>query len=218
MKQRLFAAVISALVFVAGIVAGMWMERHRPLPPPPLPLGSEFIHGAPGRGGPYAWRNHPVNRAELIAQVQSLRPQLEAFQARMKAIDDEFDRGISQVLSPEERLHRAAKLKRHADESWSSKENGPALTDTQIISLLRDQPARTILWDVVIPFRLDYFTREYHLDDVQREKVRTLLKERRERVLELVDSSPPPSVMLGRLAPLIQRLAPPASPKAEPAP
>jgi hypothetical protein len=205
MKQRLFVALTSVLFFMAGIVGGMWIERHRPLPPPPLGLGSEFFHGKPGSDY-FPGRNHPFDRAELIARVQSIQPQLEAFQAQMKQIDAEFDREIDPVLTPEQRTQRAEHLKRHASGNQWPKENGPRLTDAEIIDLLRERPARTILWDVVIPFRLDFLVREYHLDDAQREKVRTLLKERRDKILELVDRSPPPSVMLGRLAPLMQRL------------
>ena len=58
--------------------------------------------------------------------------------------------------------------------------------------------------------RLDSLTRDYQLDDTQREIVRALLKERREKVIALIDSSPPPSVSLIRLAPFVQRLAQPA--------
>jgi len=209
MKQRFFVAVTTVLVFMAGLAAGIWIERHRPLPPPPLPLGIEFSHGP--EGSHLAWHERPLSRAELIARVQAIRPQLEAYQARMKEIDDAFDRGIDSILTPEQRTHRVENLKRRDTMRGWPKEEGPPLTDAEIVNLLRDRPARTILWDVVIPFRLDFLTREYHLDDAQREKVRVLLTERREKILELVDRSPPPSVMLSRLAPLMQRLTAPAS-------
>jgi hypothetical protein len=35
---------------------------------------------------------------------------------------------------------------------------------------------------------------------------------RREKFIELVDNAPPPSLMLSRLAPVAQRLGPPAKP------
>jgi hypothetical protein len=64
---------------------------------------------------------------------------------------------------------------------------------------------------MVVGIRLDSLTQYYHLDDAQREKVRSLLKDRRDKVIALIDSSPAPSVSLLRLAPYVQRLANPAS-------
>jgi len=39
---------------------------------------------------------------------------------------------------------------------------------------------------------------------------------RREKFIELVDSAPPPSLMLSRLAPFAERLGTPAKPEAAP--
>jgi hypothetical protein len=52
-------------------------------------------------------------------------------------------------------------------------------------------------------------SREYKLDDNQKTRTNDLLKQRRTLVLTLIDSSPPPSVQLMRLAPYIQRIAKP---------
>ena len=43
----------------------------------------------------------------------------------------------------------------------------------------------------------------------QKEKARGILVQRRDKFLALVDSSPPPSLTLSRLAPLAQRLGEP---------
>ena len=59
---------------------------------------------------------------------------------------------------------------------------------------------------------LERFTNELKLDDTQRDKVRDLLRVRREKFIELVDSAPPPTMMLSRIAPLAQRLGNPATP------
>jgi hypothetical protein len=60
-------------------------------------------------------------------------------------------------------------------------------------------------------------TTELKLDDAQREKVRDFLRVRREKFIELADGSPPLSLMLSRLAPVVQRLREPAAPSAAPA-
>jgi hypothetical protein len=59
---------------------------------------------------------------------------------------------------------------------------------------------------------LDRMATELNLDEAQRDKVRDLLRVRREKFIELVDSVPPPSLMLSRLAPMAQRLSQPVKP------
>jgi hypothetical protein len=53
-------------------------------------------------------------------------------------------------------------------------------------------------------------TNDMKLDEAQSGKVKDLLHVRREKFMELVDSSPPLSMTLSRLAPLAQRLGVPA--------
>ena len=126
----------------------------------------------------------------------------------MDAIDAQFEKDLDPILTPEERIHHAERLKRHRD-GREQKDDGRPLSDDRIAYILQEQPAQTFLWEVIIPLRLDALTRDYKLDEDQREKVRALLKVRRDKLLELVDSSPPPSVRLSRLIPLVQRLGQP---------
>jgi hypothetical protein len=211
MRQRVIIALATVLVFAAGFFSGLWTERHRPLPRPPLGWGGEFNRPRGWMEGPASWhREHPFNRAALIAQVRELRPQLEAFKARMRQIDAQFERDFDKILTPDQRALREGHLKRRSlQESREESGAGAPLTDDQVLDTLREQPVRTILWDVVIPLRLDFLTRTCKLDDAQRESLRGLLKERRDRILELIDSSPPPSVMLSRIATMVRQIAPP---------
>jgi hypothetical protein len=64
---------------------------------------------------------------------------------------------------------------------------------------------------------LERMSMDLKLDDAQRAKVKDFLRVRREKFIELVDSVPPPSLLLSRLAPVAQRLGSPP-PKAESAP
>jgi hypothetical protein len=52
----------------------------------------------------------------------------------------------------------------------------------------------------------DSLVKELKLDAEQQTKARELLKQRREKFLAIVDSTPPPSILLSRLAPAVQRL------------
>ena len=208
MRQRLFIAVLTVVAFGLGFGAGLWKEQHQPLPPPAGPLGSEFAHWRPHSppGSPHG--EPPVDRAELLKQAEAIRPQLDAFRAKMNEIDDGFNRSLDEVLNAEQRTQHDENLKR-LRERRERQAGDRTLSADKVSMMLMEQSSRTILWDVVIPLRLDYLTKEYKLDEGQREKARQLLKDRREKVLQLVDSSPPPSVLLSRLAPWMHRLAHP---------
>jgi hypothetical protein len=215
MRDRFLAALLTLAVFAAGFGAGLWAERHRPFPAPPGPFMGEF--GArPGRaphGGP------PVNRAELSEQIEKLRPEMESFKARITEIYAQFDRDIEPILTPEQRESYAKRFQAHRGFGPPPEivpDDSKTLTDDQIEQLLQ-RPFRTLAYFVVIPMTLERMTSDLKLDEAQKDKVRDLLRVRREKFVELVDSAPPPSLMLSRLAPLAQRLGTPAKPAGEPA-
>lgn len=207
MRDRVLAALLTLAVFATGFGAGMWAERHRPLPAPPGAFMGEF---APPRHGPRT--APPANRAQLLEQIEAIRPQMDAFRTRIAEIYNQFDRDIVTVLTPEQQALYEKKFR-------SQRTFGPppeiARTDTPLtddqIDLLLQRPFRTLAYFVVLPMTLDRMSTELKLDEAQREKVRDFLRVRREKFIELVDSSPPLSLALSRLAPIAQRLAQPAA-------
>jgi hypothetical protein len=212
MTQRLLALLVTLLVVAAGFGAGVIYERQRPVPPPPGFFLGEFGGGTrPGQAG------GPINRAQLAAELSRLGPDIETFRARAMEIDAEFDRDLELMLTPEQRVSHDEWLKRReADRqgSRSAAESSAPLTDDQIAQLLQ-RPMHALLATIVLPMRLDQLNHDLKFDPVQRAKVRDLLRVRREKFLELIDSSPPPSVMLSRLAPMAQRLGRGAPPPAK---
>jgi Spy/CpxP family protein refolding chaperone len=215
MKQRLIVALFTIVVFCAGYYAGVWSDQKRPLPPPPASVGGEFVRAR--QTETQLWRDRPINRAELIKEVESLKPQLDEFRSRLAGFDAEFWRDFGQLLTPEQRSMYEQHSKKKGQSGPS--ESGPPLTDDELENLRYELPAHDLLTYVVVGIRLDSLTQVYRLDDAQREKVRSLLKDRRDKVIALIDSSPSPSVSLLRLAPVVQRLASPASsPQPPPAP
>ncbi len=211
MMQRLFIAILTVLILGAGFLAGVWYERQRPLPGPPSPLMAE-LGGTAGRPGP---ENRPpappaINRAKLAAEIERLRPQIDDFKRRMDEIDASFDRDFLRLLSPEQNEKQATWQKRRL--ATSAKADPPAttqpLTDDEIIKL-QERPLYYLMSRVIVAMRLESFTHDLKLDADQQAKTRELLRQRREKFLVLLDSSPPPSLMLSRLAPLAQRLAEP---------
>ncbi|MGA2016575.1 MAG: hypothetical protein ABSH26_06430 [Opitutaceae bacterium] len=214
MRDRVLAALLTALVFGIGFGAGMWAERHRPFPPPPGPFMGEFDarHGWVARATP------PINRAQLMEQIDAIRPQMEAFRTRVGEIYAEFDRDIATVLTPEQREEYERRFRSQRGLLGPAESPAPdkPLSDEQIERLLQ-RPFRTLAFFVVLPMTLDRMTSELKLDEAQRGKVNDLLHVRREKFIELVDNSPPLSLMLSRLAPIAQRLAEPGKAGGAPA-
>jgi hypothetical protein len=211
MRDRILAALLTLAVFATGFVAGTWAERHRPLPPPPGGFMGEFG----SRGGPNGHLAQPVNRAELRERIDKIRPQMDAFRARINEIYDQFDRDMATVLSPEQQVAYEKKFRSHRGLGGSipgAAESEKPLSDDEIEQLLQ-RPFRTLAYFVVLPMTLERMNNDLKLDEAQRDKVRDFLRARREKFIELVDSAPPPSLMLSRLAPVAQRLAEPTPSK-----
>ena len=209
MRDRALAILLTLAVFSAGLGAGLWAERHRPLPPPPGSLMGEF-GDRPGQGRAQVRREKPpINRAELSEQLARLKPEMEAFASRVNEIYQQFDREMEDVLKPEQRAVYAKKFRDHRGRSGVP-DAGP-LTDDQI-DQLEQRPFRMLAYFVVIPMTLERMANELKLDEVQRGRVKDLLRVRREKFIELMDNSPPPSLALSRLAPVAQRLSMPAAP------
>jgi hypothetical protein len=214
MKDRVLAVLLTLAVFAIGFAAGLWVERHRPFPGPPGAFMGEF--GA--RQGQGQRTAPPVNRAQLLEQIDRLRPEMDSFRDRVTEIYSQFDRDIDPVLTGEQKDLYEKKFRSHR--GFGSPTGGPGddqpLSDEQIEQLLQ-RPFRTLAYFVVIPMTLERLTTELKLNDAQRDKVKDFLRVRREKFIELVDSAPPPSLMLSRLAPVAQRLVAPQKPAAAPA-
>jgi hypothetical protein len=219
MRDKVLTVLVSLALFAMGFVAGLWAERHRSIPPPPGAFMGEFgPHSGPMGSGPRGQHTPPpLNRAQVVDQINRLRPEIEAFTARINEIYAQFDRDLDPILNPDQ--------KKAYDEQFRARRNvGPPpemlkdprpLSDEQVFDLMQ-RPMRTLAYFVVLPMTLDRMNSVLKLDEVQQGKVRDLLRVRREKFLELVDSAPPPSLNLSRLAPFAQRLVEPkGAPSAE---
>lgn len=206
MRDRLLAALLTLAVFAVGFGAGTWAERHRPFPAPPAAFMGEF--GAKRSPAPPA-QNPPINRAQLLEQIEKIRPEIDSFRERTNEIYAGFDRDMLTVLTPEQDATYLKKFRtQHVPQPQDEEK---PLSDEEIERLLQ-RPYRTLAFFVVLPMTLDRMTTELKLDDAQRDKVKDFLRVRREKFIELVDSVSPPSLMLSRLAPVAQRLNQPVKP------
>lgn len=216
MRSRVLIALLTIAVFGAGYFGGTWIERSRcPVPAAPALLGEMTMQKEPLTTAKSKPVENPPNVAKLVTQLEKLRPEMENFRARMEQMDAQLDRELLAILRPEQ-LPLWEKLLKRRVEYREREEAGIAgrddlLTSEQIASL-QQRPLYKLLAVVVVPQRLDWLVNDLKLDEAQREQARIALHARRDKFLALVDASPPPSLMLSRLAPLAQRIGQPKKP------
>ena len=213
MRSRVFIALLTAIMFGAGYGARLWMERSRcEVPPPPALLGELSTHPRPAAAQPAAPAvQRPPIAAKLAAEIQRLRPEMEAFRTRMEEIDQVADREIVALLRPEQMPLWEKVLVRRV-EYREKEEKGitpDSLLTAEQIASLRQAPLYKLLAVVVVPQRVEWLANDLNLDAVQKEQAREILRVRRDKFLALVDSSPPPSLTLSRLLPLAKQLGEP---------
>jgi hypothetical protein len=169
----------------------------------PAPAAVNPRSGSSGRAA--------LNRAQLAAEIERLRPQIDGYRQRLEALDAEFDRELLIHLTPEQATTYTAAQKRRADRSAKGAAQAAAkhdpLTDDEI-EQLRQRSLFGVLWMIAPTMKQDSLIKDLKLTEAQQLKTRELLRARREKFLAIVDSTPPPSIMLSRLAPAAQRLAP----------
>lgn len=206
MTQRTFVALLTVLMFAAGYAVRMATDTGQHVPPPPASLTREFAAPVPDQ------KKREVDRAKLVGEIEKYRQQIEAYRAQVDEIFSDFDREFALILTPAQKEKFLANQKRWAEQEAKRKAETSLLTDDDI-NRARDRPLTDVYWMVTVTPRLDQLTREYGLDATQQTNVRALLTLRRNKFIALLDTMPPPSVRLSRLAPIIQRVVAPTKAK-----
>jgi hypothetical protein len=229
-KQRLPIVVFTAAVFGAGYGAHRWIASEPGVPPPPTTIGSEFTHG-PGastgttaantangaKAGARKEGDQPFDRTKLLSEIQKFSEQIKTYQKRLEELDAEFYRALDPLLTEPQRAKFVAMQKRWAERRAKgmaaiAAETAP-LSDEQIFRLQRN-PLMSVLSSVSLTMRYDSYNKELKFDEAQATKVRDLLRVRRDKFLDLIDSTPPPSITLSQLALHLDRIgAEPEKPK-----
>lgn len=206
MTQRVFVAVLTVLVFLAGYCARLWTEPRQPMPAAPADLAKEYAGVVKPAGGKKA--EQQLDRAKLVAEIHKLRPQIEAYSARVDEINAEFDREFVLLLTPEQREKFVANRKKWAERDAKRLADRAPLSDEDI-QRAKERPLTWIYWQVTLTPMLESLTKDYKLDATQQTGARALLALRRNKFLALFDSTPHPNIRLSRLAPLIERVMAP---------
>lgn len=198
MKKVLLTIVGTAAIFGAGVFAGMWMQRTQPVPAPPIGLMGE-IRDVPLSGT--AITPKPTNE-NVNEQIERMKPYIEEFKHKLEPIKAEFRDQLDAVLTPEQR----EKLKALNEKNAAA--NTPDPSGKAARSRRSHDGLDSLFPIVIVPNTLEKLTTELKLTPEQQATVQALLLKRRAKFLELVDTSPPPSLQLGRIAPQITKPAP----------
>ena len=212
MKQRVLFFLLAAVLVAGGFGAGLWTERHRPVPAPPAKPMAELTAAARiAPATPLRPAAKPiVNRAQLAKMIEQMGPQIEAYRAQVGEIDNDYERRFAELLSPAQRTTLAAKQQKNAESrakySALNQPDGPPLTDEEVLRL-QQRPLYAMMDYLRVTGQVERAVRDYKLDEIQQARARDLLLGRREKFLGLLEKTPPPSLVLSRLAPVAQRLA-----------
>ena len=201
MKQFLLVALMTVVGFLAGYEGRSWQEHHAHIPPPPMPfLGDLGIMRQQGRG--------PLNRAQIVSDIEKFGPQIEQYNKQLTALDAQFDKDLDAVLTPEQRkVGEEAKKHRDAERAARFAPDVSKPLSDEMIARLSARPFHSIIATCILPIRFDDLNKTYKFDEAQSAKVLDLLKVRREKFLALIDSQPPPSIYLSRIAQDVTRIS-----------
>jgi hypothetical protein len=232
MRTPLALVLLTTAGFGIGLGAGYQMARTCKPMPPPASVFSEFRDIT--RAGPSLASSRPDLWREINAELEKLRPEMEAFRKKLQAIDGEFNAGFASILQPEQR-QKLADLQRRRDPGREAgkgreppkepaKEPAPPVKPVAATTTAAEpakngppapkgeRPPRMIYeWDglvsslVFVPLTAEKFTQQLGLDASQQARLRELLFVRRTRFLELADATPPPSMQLLRISEIIRK-------------
>jgi seryl-tRNA synthetase len=208
MTQRVFVALLTIGVFLAGYFARVWTDRREAVPAAPAALAKEYVRTDP-KSSAKTKSDSQLDRAKLVAEIKKLRPHIDAYSTQLDEIQAEFERELLHLLTVPQRDKFAANQKKKAERDAKRQADRTPLSDEDI-QRAKDRPLTSIYWYVVVTPHLEWMTKEYVLDANQQTQVRALLALRRNKFIALVDATQHPSIRLSKLAPLIERMGIPA--------
>ncbi|HTQ31280.1 MAG TPA: hypothetical protein VMI53_08725 [Opitutaceae bacterium] len=220
MKLRLLVATLTVLVFAIGFGAGVWTQRHRALLSPPIGLLGEIRNHS---FDVHLQLNDPAAVAKINAEIEQMKPDIEAFRQRLDVLNEVFRRDFEAILTADQRAQFEKMHKRYEDSLRAKRATSPLPTvqptsagGATLTLPFFNEPVEGMTSIIVVPLALDHLTDQLKLDDHQRAALRQLLLQRREKFLALIDATPPPSIRLNRLAPIINKFAGPPPPPPPP--
>jgi hypothetical protein len=195
MRERVQVVVLTMVVFVAGFLVGAWTQRARPVPPVPngpleefRPVGLRpFSPPPPPRLWMLGFRlGPPISPSEMTVRIRLLEPQIIEFRKRVAVIEDNFRNQFGPLLNSNQKRELA-----------DLNESMPATPGP--LPGCAGEAGNPFVPMIIYRPVLDHLSEILAMDPAQYNQFRTLLIERRIRLLTLVDQTPPPSFQLGRI-------------------
>lgn len=225
MKKVLLLILLTATAFAAGLAAGLWSVRHcSAVPRPPTSLFSEFWDVTrPGSTLQALVKSRPELACTVNCELEKLRPDIDAFRQKMRAIETDFRTQVDAMLRTDQQARFAALHKRHDPTRRLLKEStratpapqevasAPSAAPAQPTSPARDTKVTRMYFDsieaitaiVCTSYTLERYACALQLDATQKQQLLDLLHTRRDRFIQLVDTESPPSMKLGYIAEFI---------------
>ena len=193
MRGNVLVVLATVALFVAGLFVGVWTQRTRPVPPPPVGPMGEFgqahhpgFQAAPATGrapwfvgtGPGGHR--PVSPQEIRQQMAILMPQIADFQQKVDAIEQQFRTSFDAILTSDQKQKLDTITKRRASFPDPLPGCAPGMGPI-FVSMVIYRPT------------FEHLSEDLTLNDKQQHRLMDLLTDRRNKLLALVDATPPPS-------------------------
>jgi hypothetical protein len=198
MRDSLRVILITVALFLSGLLVGIWTQKVRPMPPPPFGPMSEFGgQSLPGFQGlalplPPWMRNSPnmppPSPEEIRKRMATLEPQFEAFRKNVDAIEQQFRSSFEAILDTEQK-HKFEDIKKRIANLPDPLPGCGPIMGPVFVSMVIYRPL------------LEHFTEDLGLDDKQQKQLKDLLIDRRNKLITLLDETPPPSFKLEKVMP-----------------
>lgn len=202
MNKTILFILTTAIGFAAGIFAGMWIRSNPPIPAPPAavldevkeaPLGSN--NAAPDT----AQNTLAVTDPRREAALRQIRAEMDEFMTKVREIKTTFREQTDTVLDEKQR---------EIVRRWRERPTPPSAPATPSAPSTNPRSARNFyegfestITIIMVPFSLERLDDDLKFTPAQKEAVHKILLDRRAKFLELVDTTPPPSFKLLKLAP-----------------
>ena len=195
MNKKLPYILTTLIGFIVGILAGVWVMRTPPISPPPASVLEELRDAPLGSTLP-ATATTDATTQEAYAKI---RAEMDDFRKKVDAIKTSLRDQMDPLLTPGQRdfVKRYRERPAPPPDSPASAQTFPATPRARNFYEGFDSTITIIM----VPYSLERLDANLHFTPAQKAAVRQLLIERRAKFLALVDTTPPPSFNLIKLAP-----------------
>lgn len=202
MKDQIKIAVITVLIFVSGVLTGIWTQHTKTPPPPPFGRLPEFGGSPlerPAERRPFNAKPGkrdfmpPRDMKEMREKMEKLKPKMEEFKKKFETIKEKNKTKIIEILNKEQKA-KFDEIQAKRDQMISQAQDGKPRIGFGKAGISPMVEHFEFLSTIIYKPLLERLTQDLKLDDMQKKSVDAVLLQRRKEILDLLDSTPPPSL------------------------